>query len=278
MLIRFINEETSWIYKNEAVVALVGKEAMRQFQNVSLFVNEMKSAYPFVCFDTPTKEDFDYLVYDQEIDNKLKFGMKERLSLCNTDMLFVLSELETAEEVKTCLLYVEQAKEDGISFFITHEKNKHREELVSISDKFKHIIYIENEVDNLFYPVKQLLCDYYRPGFIGIDMADVWSVYSSQQRKNASFLRHSFTDMKAMREYASKLLQCLKFKKASADSCQDFLVFMEISPKVGLDDIEEILMSLAGDYIDSQIIWSCNFNNDESDETCTLTVQTVYNN
>lgn len=134
MFIRFMNEETSWIYNNEAVVALVGNSATRQFCNISLFVNELKSAHPFVCFDTPSKEDLNCLFYEQEIDNKLKFGMEERLSLCDTDMLFVLSELETAEDVDACIQYVEQAKDDGLSFFITHGNNKHREELACIAN------------------------------------------------------------------------------------------------------------------------------------------------
>ena len=79
MLIRFQNEATSWIHGNEAVVALVGNSATRQFSNISLFANELEKAYSFVCFDTPSKEDFNWLIYEQEIDNKFEFVIKEEM-------------------------------------------------------------------------------------------------------------------------------------------------------------------------------------------------------
>lgn len=276
MLIKFLNEETSWVYNNEAVVAIVGKSATNQFQNILLSVNEIKSTYPFVCFDTPSKEDFNWLICEQKIENKLKFCMEERLSLCRTDMLFVLSELETTKDIDACLQYVEQVKDNGLSFFITHEKNKQREELVRISTKFKHIIYVEDEAVNLFYPVKQLICDYYRTGFIGIDIADVLSVFQKQHKMTSWFFRRSFSDVSSMKEYIPKLLQLIEERKEVEEPCPDFLVFIEASQNFGLDDMENILLSLSENYTDLQIIWSCNFNFEEKDNTCTLVLQTVY--
>ena len=82
MLIRFYNEDTSWVYNNEAVVALVGKSATTQFDNITLAVDELEAAFPFVCFDTPSKEDFRWMVYENEIEQKLNDGIKKRLAFC----------------------------------------------------------------------------------------------------------------------------------------------------------------------------------------------------
>ena len=72
-------------------------------------------------------------------------------------MLFVLSELEASEDCANCLLYAEELKSYKLSFFITHEKNRYKEETVLISSKFKHVIYIADDNVNLFQPVKQLI-------------------------------------------------------------------------------------------------------------------------
>ena len=148
MFISFFDEDARRMYDNEAVIALVGKRATRLFCDFSLSINELRSSLSFVCFDAPLKEDRTWSINDQP-DNKPKFGMNERLSLCDTDMLFVLSDLEDTDDVEICLRYVEQVKEDGLSFLVTHEKNKGCEKLACLSAEYDHIIYVENEKEKL---------------------------------------------------------------------------------------------------------------------------------
>ena len=276
MIIRFYDEDTSWVYNNEAVVALVGKEATNQFHNISMSVNELKSAFPFVCFDTPSKEDFDWMVYENEIENKLNCGMNDRLALCQTDMLFVLSDFDSNEDYEVCARYATQLKDNGVSFLVTHERNRKCDAIAQIANKFRHVIFVENDVDNLFFPVKQLLVDYCRPSFIGIDMADVLSVFPNNRKRQSNFVRYSFPNMNAMKAFIPELTSWVKTKKSSFTLPPDFMLFMNVSQTTGLDDIEEIAVSIIEDYADSEIIWSCNFNSIESDNSCTLLLQTIF--
>ena len=276
MLIRFYNEDTSWVYNDEAVVALVGKSATNQFDNITLSVDEIKSAFPFVCFDTPSKKDFDWMIYENEIENKLKRGMNDRLALCQTDMLFVLSDFDSNEDYDICVRYATQLKEDGLSFLVTHERNRKSDAIAQIGNKFRHVIFVENDVDNLFYPVKQLLVDYYRPSFIGIDMADVLSVYPRKRKRQSNFVRYSFPNITALKAFIPELTSWVKTKNSSFSFPPDFMLFMNVSQTTGLDDIEEIATRVMDDYYNSEIIWSCNFNSDKGDDSCTLLLQTVF--
>ena len=191
-------------------------------------------------------------------------------------MLFVLSDFDSDEDFEACAGYAAQLKENGLSFLVTHERNRKNAAITQIANKFRHIIFVENDVDNLFYPVKQLLIDYYRPSFIGIDMADVLSVYPNNRKRQANFVRYSFPNMNAMKAFIPELLNKVQSKTSDFSFPPDFMLFMNVSQTAGLDDIEEIAVSIVENYADSEIVWSCNFNSNENDDSCTLLLQTVF--
>lgn len=266
MQIQFFNKESNWIYNDKAVVALVGKKAEQQFRKFSLTVDEVESVFPFVCFDSPHIE-----IDREEVTQRYEDALKNRMELCKTDMLFVLSELESMDEIEKCLLYGEQLKKNGLSFLITHKRNRHRDDLVDSISRFSHIIFVEDDSTNLFYPAKQLLCDYYRVSYIGIDMADVFSVYPQHTRKESCFTRKSFSNIKEMKKYSISLLEDIERKKETPD----LMFFIEGSTHTGIDEIENILYPFAEKYMDSQLIWSYYFDMNSMDESCTLTFQKV---
>lgn len=269
VLIHFHNEDTRLTYSSEAVVALVGKNATSQFCNISLTVDELRHAIPFACFDTPSKE-------DNEITNKRNDSMKERLVLCKTDMLFVLSDFDSNEDCSACVRYVTQLKEHGWSFLVTHERNRKSNVITQIANRFCHIIFVENDVDNLFCPVKQLLIDYCRSSFIGIDMADVLSVYPNNSKRQSSFTRYSFPNIHTMKASIPEILSWVKTKKSDFYLHPDFMLFMNVPHTVGLDDIEEIAVSMIEDCNDSEIIWAYNFNAADDDNSCMLLLQIIF--
>ena len=257
-------------YGTDVVVALVGDNAAHQFRQTSLSMEEIEVTMPFTCVDTRYTE--------QELQNIIRAIKDSHMLLCPSDTLFVLSELETEKDLDNCLKFSEQLKSYNLSFLVTHEKNRHKVEFPNIASKFKHTIFVTDDTVNLFYPVKHLICDYYRPSCVGIDVADVFYVFMTECKMTSYFLRKTFPHMDAMKDYVPELLADIDAKIKVEHSYPNFMFFIEVSQSMALDEIDNFTSSVIDKYADydTNIVWSFNFNREESDDTCTLLLQTVF--
>ena len=84
--------------------------------------------------------------------------------------------------------------------------------------------------------------------------------------------------MDAMKDYVPELLADIDAKIKVEHSYPNFMFFIEVSQSMALDEIENFTSSVIDKYAgyDTNIVWSFNFNREESDDTCTLLLQTVF--
>lgn len=264
------------MYSDEATVALVGHSAAEQFRNVVFSVDELSSGFPFICFDSPSQRIYDWIGNESEIERVYKEAAAERVKLCKTDLLFVLSELESREDITDCLLYAEQLKDDGLSFFVTHEKNRTNEAMPYIASKFSHIIFSRSDDTNIFLPVKQLLIDYYRPSYVGVDMADAFSVFPRTTKMFSFFSMRSYANIDEMIKNIPEMLREIDVKSKQYIASPDFMIFLNIPANTGLEKIADFITAIADPYPDASVIWSNWFDFKNENKTCTLLLQTIF--
>lgn len=255
----------------EFVVAFSGASAKEYLDKDIFSLQELSYIKSLTCFDIPTKENPSFFLYDEDkLSEQIQEEMNKRIALCKDKMLFVISDLDDCYELKTCCNLADNVGENGYSVFVTHENNRNSDNIKTVQEHFKHIIFVSDEVSDLFCAVKLFVRDFNVPGFIGVDLADAF--YPIRNSEKSFYFKKKFDSVKAIKKALPDLFN-LKISDASDNGkALWFILYLQADRNLSLEDVDTVATALRDSYPNCEMSWTCGVNKDEADKSWTVSL------
>lgn len=255
----------------EFVVAFSGASSKEYLDKDVFSLQELFYIKSLTCFDIPTKENPSFFLYDEDkLSEQIQEEMNKLIALCKDKMLFVISDLDDCSELEACCDLADNVGDNGFPVFVTHKNNRNSDGIKTVQEHFKHIIFVSDEVSDLFCAVKLFVRDFIVPGFNGVDLADAF--YPIRNSESSFYIQKKFGSVKTIKKALPDLFN-LEIPSASDNSKGLwFVLYLQAARNSCLEDVDTVAAALRDRYPDCEMSWTCGVNKDEADKSWTASL------
>lgn len=213
-----------------------------------------------------------FLFGDERLRRPAEYQDRLFLETENSECLFVLVDTTDCENLKSACniadLFKKRACEIKHSVCVCCCK-KGEKSILPLQDKYDNIIHCSSET--LLHKVPILYADMLLPGLVGLDFADVITIFNKMP--SSSYYQFELSDISAVEKEIEALEKKMKSETLKTTNNVNALVRINMTPDTSLDVIDELTKKIYK-ITGTNMIWTLHPNNDATDKN--LHVSMIY--